>query len=82
MTRDAGLAELVAALEAVAEGDVHCTPRMAGALLRRVTELAAQPGGTEGAPQLTGRERQIVDLIDRGLSNKEMRAVSRSRSRP
>ncbi len=72
VTREAGVAELVAALEAVGEGDVHCTPKMAGALLRRVTALAAQSGPRVDEPPLTRREREVVDLIDDGLSNKEI----------
>jgi DNA-binding NarL/FixJ family response regulator len=72
VTREAGVAELVAALDAVGEGDVHCTPKMAGALLRRVRALTAQAGPRLAEPHLTRRERQIVDLIDGGLSNKEI----------
>ena len=72
VTRDAGLAELVAVLKGVEHGDVHCSPKMAGVLLRRVTTLAARPGGAPPEPKLTSREREVVELIDDGLSNKEI----------
>jgi two-component system nitrate/nitrite response regulator NarL len=58
------LAELASAL-----GDPP--PGIAGQLLRRVTGLAAaRPGPGDAA--LTRREREIVALIDEGLSNKEI----------
>jgi DNA-binding NarL/FixJ family response regulator len=72
VTRDAGLDELVAALEGAVRGDVVCSPSIAGALLRRVTTLAARVGDAPAARMLTSRELEIVDLIGGGLSNKEI----------
>jgi DNA-binding NarL/FixJ family response regulator len=72
VTRDAGLDELVACLEGAVRGDVLCSPSIAGALLRRVTTLAARVGDAPAARMLTSRELEIVDLIGGGLSNKEI----------
>jgi two-component system nitrate/nitrite response regulator NarL len=72
VTRDAGLSELVVGLEGAVRGDVLCSPKMAGALLRRVTALAANAGDSRPAAALTSREREILELIDAGLSNKEI----------
>ncbi len=47
-----------------------CTPRIAALLLRRVAEAAAPR--SSGLERLTPRETEIVDLIEQGLSNKQI----------
>lgn len=71
VTREDSLGDLVAALESVARGEMRCSPRVAAALLRRVTSLAAERADGSSA-QLTRREVEIVELIDEGLSNKQI----------
>lgn len=66
------LDDLVVTIRAVACGEVLCSPRIAASLLRRVAELAAGRGSWAAQAHLTYRESEIVDLIDRGLSNKEI----------
>ena len=64
--------DLVATIASCTRGELICSPRIAATLFQRVCCLAS--GGresTEGS-LLTGRERQIVSLIDGGLSNKEI----------
>jgi DNA-binding NarL/FixJ family response regulator len=65
--------DIVAATEAVVRGETACSPRVAATLLRRVAEGAHDRPRSEFAP-LTSRERQVVALIDEGLSNKEIAA--------
>jgi two-component system, NarL family, nitrate/nitrite response regulator NarL len=76
VTRDASHADLVEAIERAGRGEALCSPQIAGSLLRRVSALAAaQAAAREPAPgRLTTREREIVTLIDEGLSNKEIAA--------
>ena len=67
--------ELVAALGVVARGEVACAPHMAAALFRRVGALAGERHASADAADaggLTGREREIAALLERGLSNKEI----------
>jgi len=70
--REASVDDLVRVIESVARGEAICSPRIAATLLRRVALLAAGQGATRPQTPLTGREREIVRLIDRGLSNKDI----------
>jgi two-component system nitrate/nitrite response regulator NarL len=70
--REGSLEDLVAAVESVGRGELLCSPQVAGTLLRRLAALALQRGPESEGPRLTLREREIVGLIDRGLSNKDI----------
>lgn len=72
VTRDEGIADVVAAIESVSRGEMLCSPRLAATLLRRVTALSA--GQRTGTPPvaLTARELQVIGLVDRGMSNKQI----------
>ena len=74
LTPDASLPDLVAAIHGAGEGELLCSPKMAGALLRRVTALASGRSTDGAASGLTMRELQVVRLIDAGLSNKQIAA--------
>jgi DNA-binding NarL/FixJ family response regulator len=74
VTREATLADLVAAVESVAQGESLCSPRMVALVLRRLASLAADGRRDEPVARLTSRELEIVELIDVGLSNKEIAA--------
>jgi DNA-binding NarL/FixJ family response regulator len=69
---DASLDELLSATANAARNETVCSPQMTGRLLKRLATLAAERRPAPGAGNLTIRERQIVDLIDEGLSNKEI----------
>lgn len=64
--------DLVAAVQTAARGDVVCSPRMAAALVRNVARLAGSPRQMGVALPLTARQAEILALIERGLSNKEI----------
>jgi two-component system, NarL family, nitrate/nitrite response regulator NarL len=68
--RDGSLETLVDILMGVDRGEVLCSPRIIGSLFRRVAELAAQP--QPPLERLTVRELEILELIDQGLTNKEI----------
>ena len=68
--REASMDDLVASIEGVAREELVCSARMAATLFRRLASLTRTPQ-LPGDP-LTGREREIAALIDRGLSNKEI----------
>jgi two-component system, NarL family, nitrate/nitrite response regulator NarL len=70
--REGSLNDLLAVIESVARGEAVCSPRIAAALLRRVASLAAHRAVNQSPASLTSREREIVRLIDAGLSNKDI----------
>jgi two-component system, NarL family, nitrate/nitrite response regulator NarL len=80
LTAEASIDDLVAAVASVARGEAPCSPWTAAVLTRRVAALAREqhaparvvPGPATRTARLTVRELQVVDLVDRGLSNKEI----------
>ena len=72
VTRESSVEELAAALRGATEGELICSPRTAGILIRRVAELAAErdPGGSLAL--LTQREREVAMLMCECLSNKQI----------
>jgi two-component system nitrate/nitrite response regulator NarL len=72
VTREDSLDALVAAVRGVVQGEMQCSASMASALLRRVTVLAAECRGERVTLGLTRRELEIIELIARGLSNKQI----------
>ncbi|MDB4881897.1 MAG: regulatory protein LuxR [Gemmatimonadetes bacterium] len=72
--REASLADLVDAILSAARGEACMSPRAAAALLRRVGTLAADRVPSAAHAELTVREREIVELIDHGMSNKAIAA--------
>jgi len=70
--RDATLADLETVIMSVARDEALVPPRIAASLFRRLANLAADRSRLETDVHLTSREEEIVELIDEGLSNKEI----------
>ncbi len=51
---------------------ILCSPRITASLLRRVGALAAELRGPSPNASLTAREVEVAELLDQGLSNKEI----------
>ena len=75
VTREASIADMLDAVEATARGEVHCSPKIAGSLFRRIAALSTERAGGSTPNALTARESQILRLLQQGMSNK---MISRS----
>jgi DNA-binding NarL/FixJ family response regulator len=73
VTRDDSLADLVTTILSAARGELVCSPKLAGTLLRRVSKLASERS-EHGEARLTLRELEVARLLDVGLSNKQISA--------
>jgi len=74
VVKDATEDELVHAIRSVASGAEVLPPILTDTLLSHIARLATgrPAAGTRRAVRMTAREREIIDLIADGLSNKEI----------
>ena len=75
VTREASIADMLDTVEATARGEVHCSPKIAGSLFRRIAALSTERANGSTPNALTARESQILRLLQQGMSNK---MISRS----
>lgn len=68
---DATIDDLARTVELVDRDEMQCSPRVTAALFRRIAALAAGARPTH-TPLLSQREEEVLGLIQRGLSNKEI----------
>jgi len=76
---DGSLDDLIIAVESAVRGELYCPPRVAFTLLRRVGAIALgsvtarqEEAALSPVHELTGREREILQLVDQGMSNKQI----------
>jgi two-component system nitrate/nitrite response regulator NarL len=68
----ASVAELANAARRIALGDTVCSAAMADKLFRHLRSVALGGAASSVEATLTSRQRQILGLIEEGLSNKEI----------
>ena len=73
VARDASADDLVRIVRSLERGELPCPPRIASMLFRQLAGRSTVPIA-DPAAALTARERQVIALVDRGLSNKEIAA--------
>jgi len=64
--------DLLNTIRGAASGELRCSPRVAAALMRRVAELASAERDRGAHAALTRREVEVVELVEQGLTNKEI----------
>jgi two-component system nitrate/nitrite response regulator NarL len=67
-----GSRALTEILCAVAEGETYVTPSLSARLLSRLSAQKHSPIATDPIRSLTGREREVLEFVAAGLSNKEI----------
>ena len=72
VAREGTVDDLATTIESVTREELVCSARMAAAMFRRLGSLAKSTQTPADDSPLTAREREIVVLIERGLSNKEI----------
>jgi two-component system, NarL family, nitrate/nitrite response regulator NarL len=72
VTADASLEELVTAIECIAREELVCSPKIAATLFRRLSERTDGLAHGISTRTLTSRERQVLDFIRQGQSNKQI----------
>ena len=70
LLKDSGAADLVAAIRAVASGESYLSPAVSNAVLDDYRRIATNP-----IDLLTSREREVLQLLAEGKTNKEIAGV-------
>ncbi len=72
LVKSAGREEFLDAVRRTAEGDAVFTAGLAGLVLGEYRRLAAAPATTEETPRLTERETEVLRLVAKGLSYRQI----------
>ena len=74
LLKDADFDEFIATIRAVAAGTKVLPPRLTESLFSQIAREAVErePARAVEAVRMTRREREVIDLIGEGLSNKEL----------
>jgi DNA-binding NarL/FixJ family response regulator len=72
VSREASIRDLIAALKSAVRGEALCSPKVAASLLRHMAGTGSNRSRVPERDRLTSRELQVVDLMEEGLSNKEI----------
>ena len=75
LLKDASASDVVAAVRSVVRGEAVCPPQLCYTLFRFVAQMAKEmPSQNASKPDLTLRQQQLVALVAKGLTNKEIAA--------
>ena len=72
LLKSAGRDEFLSAVGRTAEGDAVFTPGLAGLVLGEYRRMATTPASSPETPRLTERETEVLRLVAKGLSYKQI----------
>lgn len=74
LLQDASASDVVAAVRAVFRGEAVCSPQLCSVLFRLVAQMSVEMPLPDSPPKpdLTLRQQQLVTLVAKGLTNKEI----------
>jgi len=74
LLQDATASDVVAAVKSVYRGEAVCPPQMCAALFSFVAQCSGDPATQSpmARPDLTLRQQQLITLVAKGLTNKEI----------
>lgn len=72
VTREASLDELLNVVRCAARGETLCSPQVVASLAARLADVVERRHADHQTVELTAREREVIGLIDQGLSNKQI----------
>lgn len=72
VSREGSISDLINTLDCALRDELLCSPRVAALLLQQVSALSCQHSEDDYAHKLTPREREVVQLVAEGLSNKQI----------
>jgi DNA-binding NarL/FixJ family response regulator len=74
LVKDTEPADLVAGVRVVAGGDALLSPGVTRTLIAEFAARSTRPPGSDLLDELTAREREVTELVAKGLSNEEIAA--------
>jgi len=74
LTKDASTCDVIATIRATFRGEAVCSPKLSSTLFQWVAQSTRWERSWEvyHCPDLTIRQRQLIDLVAKGLTNKEI----------
>jgi DNA-binding NarL/FixJ family response regulator len=74
LVKDTEPADLVAGVRLVAAGDALLSPGVTRTLIAEFARRSTRPPGSDLLEELTAREREVTELVAKGLSNEQIAA--------
>ena len=72
VTKNESIDDLVRVIAATARGELLCPPRVARLMQERLALLTVRQGRPAELDKLSGREQNILDLVEQRMSNKQI----------